>query len=191
MRNSESISRSVKINSSSEMRFKLISLDNVASLVTSWWNSIIATFSLMLLVFWNRIFRIHCGLQALTFCISLQDWQFAICPLVLMVTFFLHATQERDFVAVCTPMIFADILACDRDSMSVATAANVWVNAGISSNSKCSDLGVFRWGFLSGLKQTALTTVSLVWILQLKYFVCELAAFFTGDTEWIYPETVL
>ena len=62
-----------------------------------------------------------------------------------MVTFFLHATQERDFVALCTPMIFADILACDRDSMSVATAAKLWVNAGISSNLKCSDLGVFRY----------------------------------------------
>ena len=62
-----------------------------------------------------------------------------------MVTFFLHATQERDFVALCTPMSFADILACDRDSMSVATAAKLWVNAGISSNLKCSDLGVFRY----------------------------------------------
>lgn len=145
MRNSESISRRVKINSHSEMIFKLIPLDNVASLVTSWWNSIIGTFSLMLWVFWNRIFRIHCELQALTFCISLQDWQLAICPLVLMVSFFLHATQERDFAAVCTPMLFADILACNRDSMSVATAAKLRVNAGISSISKCSDLGVFRY----------------------------------------------
>ena len=34
-----------------------------------------------------------------------------------MVTFFLHATLERDFVALCTPMIFADILACDNHSV--------------------------------------------------------------------------
>ena len=62
-----------------------------------------------------------------------------------MVTFFLHVTQERDFVALSTPMIFADISACDRETMSVATAAKLWVNAGISSNLKCSDLGVFRY----------------------------------------------
>ena len=77
---SQSMSRRQKINSSSEMMFKLMSLESAESLVTSWWKSTIASFSLMFSVFWKRTFKNHCVLHEETFCISLQDWHVAIFP---------------------------------------------------------------------------------------------------------------
>ena len=146
---SESMSRRQKINSSSEMMFKLMSLESAESLVTSWWKSTIASFSLMLSVFWKKIKKIknHCVLQEQTFCISLQDWHVAIFPFYFNVTF-LYDAQERLFDALCTPIILAEILFCDRDSMSVVTVARGCVKAGISSNANCSDLGVLRYRML-------------------------------------------